>query len=132
MSEDTLAADILRFLKKVSTEYFLPPDQRDEAASLYARAGLPPEPAEQGAPAVYATLHGIPGHADAVDVTLNEKVWKMSKNGYEEAKQHCIDGRLIQAIKVVRAETGAGLKEAKDLVEQSTEFAPFITHRKGW
>ena len=38
-----------------------------------------------------------------------------------EVLRHIDGGRIIEAIKVYRQETGAGLKQAKDIVEQAAE-----------
>lgn len=49
---------------------------------------------------------------------LRDVIGGLSLQTASKVRQHVSKGELIQAIKLVRDETGCGLKEAKDAVEQ--------------
>lgn len=119
---DNLAKDILMFLKQVSEEYYLPPDQRALAKRLYDRAGLPQNVAPQ------TRIESV----EFVDVRLNGQTWSLPKRAYEQAVQHLQDGKIIMAIKEVRMATNCGLKEAKDIVELSPMFQQHYNRPRGW
>jgi ribosomal protein L7/L12 len=56
-------------------------------------------------------LQSVVAESDHAEVPVTGPPWEL------EAKALCATGKKINAIKVVRENTGLGLKEAKDLVE---------------
>lgn len=54
---------------------------------------------------------------DTVNINNNGRLMNFTIKQYNAIITHILQGRLIEAIKDVRAATGYGLKEAKDFVE---------------
>jgi hypothetical protein len=53
-----------------------------------------------------------------LDLILDHLGLKLDQDDFDEVRQLMLDGQKIPAIKLYREITGAGLKEAKDAVEE--------------
>jgi ribosomal protein L7/L12 len=80
---------------------------------LFLQKGWTPLGGVTAAPGVspFSFLQAVVAESDHAEIPVIGPAWEL------EAKALCATGKKINAIKIVRENTGIGLKEAKDLVE---------------
>jgi ribosomal protein L7/L12 len=69
----------------------------------------------------YASVSDIGPFGVTLRIPTTRETVAVSEKGFAEIEQYLREGKKIQAIKTLRAETGIGLKEAKDFIELSEQ-----------